>query len=63
MSITPVFKPRHAPVKKVSFDTKSKPYTCPELGRNPGLTDDRFEAFLLPSRIGDQLIYPKKDYK
>ena len=36
----------------------SKPYECPELGRNPGLTDDRFTAFELPSRRGNKLYYP-----
>jgi hypothetical protein len=33
-------------------------YTCPELQRNPGLQDDRFEAFKLPSRINDRLHWP-----
>jgi hypothetical protein len=33
-------------------------YTCPELQRNPGLQDDRFQAFKLPSRINDRLHWP-----
>jgi hypothetical protein len=37
----------------------SEPYTCPELKRNPGIPAERFRAYELPSRIGDQLIYPK----
>jgi hypothetical protein len=41
------------------IDLMSRPvYTCPELGRNPGITDDRFVAFGLPSRIGPWLYYP-----
>lgn len=37
---------------------KYEPYTCPELSRNVGLTEDRFTAFALPSRMGNQLRYP-----
>lgn len=43
-----------------SFNKDSPPYTCPELDRNPGIPDSRFEAFSLPSRMGDRLVYPKK---
>lgn len=42
-----------------SFNKDSPPYTCPELDRNPGIPDSRFQAFSLPSRIGNRLVYPK----
>ena len=33
-------------------------YTCPELQPMPGITPDRFDAFALPSRMGNRLHYP-----
>ena len=33
-------------------------YSCPELSRNPGIGADRFQAFKLPSRVGNRLHWP-----
>lgn len=33
------------------------PYLCPELGRNPGLPEERFDFLKHPSRIGNKLFY------
>jgi hypothetical protein len=35
-------------------------YDGKELQRNPGITDERFRAYELPSMRGGQLIYPKE---
>lgn len=37
---------------------KSLSYPCPELLRTPGIPDNRFRAFDLPSRHEDLLFYP-----
>jgi len=41
------------------IDKMAGTYDGKELKRNPGITDARFEAYKLPSRIGDKLVYPK----
>ena len=35
-------------------------YDGQELRRNPGITNARFEAYRLPSRMGDKLVFPKE---
>jgi hypothetical protein len=42
------------------IDKMAGTYDGKELKRNPGITDARFEAYKLPSRIGDTLVYPKE---
>lgn len=43
---------------KIPFD-RGAPYTCPELGPNPGIDPARFEAFRLPSIVNGKRVYPK----
>lgn len=40
------------------YSTSGDAYTCPELGRNPGIPDSRLAAYALPSRVGNRLHYP-----
>ncbi len=35
-------------------------YDGKELMRNPGITEARFEAYRLPSRVAGRLVYPKE---
>jgi hypothetical protein len=35
-------------------------YDGKELQRNPGITEARFEAYRLPSRVAGKLVYPKE---
>jgi hypothetical protein len=41
-------------------DKMAGTYDGKELMRNPGITDARFEAYRLPSRVAGKLIYPKE---
>ena len=35
-------------------------YDGKELMRNPGISDARYEAYRLPSRVAGKLVYPKE---
>ena len=50
-----------APVagQRITNLNSGKPYEGKELQRNPGISDARFEAYKLPSRVGGRLVYPK----
>jgi hypothetical protein len=50
--------PSNAPARtRLPYD-KGHGYTCPELGRNPGIPDERFVAFTLPSIRGSKRVWP-----
>ena len=49
-----------AAAQRITNLNTAEPYDGKELQRNPGITDARFEAYKLPSRIGDKLVYPKE---
>jgi hypothetical protein len=41
------------------IDKMAGDYDGKELQRNPGITEDRFEAFRLPSLINGKRVYPR----
>jgi hypothetical protein len=42
------------------IDKMAGTYDGKELMRNPGITDARFEAYRLPSRVAGKLVYPRE---
>lgn len=58
--VGPYSRAKPAPIDNQPEMMRRAPYDGKELKRNPGLGDERFEAFNLPSRVGNQLIYPKR---
>ena len=52
---------QQAPVadQRITNLSSGNPYKGKELQRNPGISDARFEAYNLPSRVGGRLVYPK----
>ena len=48
------------PAAKVRTAVPTALYDGRELQRNPGLTEERFDAFNLPSRMSGHLVYPKR---
>jgi hypothetical protein len=42
------------------IDKMAGTYDGKELMRNPGITEARFEAYRLPSRVAGKLVYPKE---
>ena len=52
-------KPTIAAVRQ-NNPMKTPTYKCPELQRPPGIPDERFEAFNLPSLMNGVRVYPKR---
>lgn len=50
-----------APVERRISGWKTGHYDGKELTRTAGIPEERYEAYKLPSRIGDKLVYPVKD--
>jgi hypothetical protein len=47
------------PAANVRLPMNTDNYHGKELQRNPGIHESRFLAFSLPSRVGNNLVYPK----